>query len=267
MIYYEPHRANPSDGIYYQEDVSLRFFQHLHDSFELIYLQDGNLEVTVGRRSFLLNNGEAILIFPNQIHSIHTPHHSVTQLWIFQNSLVGEFYRTVKGLEPNDPVFSITDTTLLNCLAGKKTSRYRLKAYLYEIISIFDEQCKEYVPRNGKSTEVIGHILTFISEHYTEPITIQDIAKEIGYDYHYLSNLLQKGLHTTFRTLLNEYRISHSKYLLLSSDRTISDIAIECGYDSICSFNRNFKEIADTTPSEYRKNNQMNASDFIFIAP
>ena len=71
MIYYEPHRTNPSDGIYYQEDVSLRFCQHLHDSFELIYLRDGKLEVTVDKRSFSLSRGEAILIFPNQIHSIY----------------------------------------------------------------------------------------------------------------------------------------------------------------------------------------------------
>ena len=255
MIYYEPHRANPSDGIYYQENTCLSFDCHLHDSFELIYLYDGSLEVTVDDRSFLLHSGEAILIFPNQIHSARTLNNSETQLWIFQNSLVGEFYRTAKRYVADHPVFSPHNTELLDKLASQKLCRYRLKSHLYELIAMFDEQCKEYIPRRGKSTEVIGHILTYISEHYADPITIQNIAKELGYDYHYLSNLLQKGLHTTFRTLLNEYRISHSQYLLLSSNRTISDIAIECGYDSQCSFNRNFKEITNTTPSEYRKSN------------
>ena len=51
----------------------------------------------------------------------------------------------------------------------------------------------------------------------------------------------------------NEYRISHAKYLLLCSDQTVSEIAGVCGYASQCSFNRNFKEISDITPSKYRK--------------
>ena len=260
MIFYEFNRANPSNGIYYQENTCIQFRQHLHDSFELIYLRDGTVEITLDDRSFILNGGEAILIFPNQIHRARTVRSSTSQLWIFQNSLVGEFYKTTKKYIPENPIISLNDTTIIDRLADGKTSRYRLKAYLYEFVAMLDEQCNGYVPRQSKSAETIQSILTYISEHHSEPITMQDVAKEIGYNYHYLSNLLQKGLKTTFRALLNEYRISHSQYLLLSSDLSISDIAIECGYDSQCSFNRNFKEITGITPSECRKNNLRSTS-------
>ncbi|MBR6726869.1 MAG: helix-turn-helix transcriptional regulator, partial [Clostridia bacterium] len=87
-------------------------------------------------------------------------------------------------------------------------------------------------------------------------ITMQDVARAIGYDHHYLSNLVQKGLGTTFRTLLNEYRISHAQYLLISGQDTVVSIADACGYDSLCSFNRNFKEITGTTPTAYRNGMQ-----------
>ena len=128
-----------------------------------------------------------------------------------------------------------------------------LKSCLYELVDLLERSGDGYLPRNNKPAEHVGRILTFIARHYAEPITMQDAAREIGYDYHYLSNLLQKSLHTTFRTLLNEYRISHAQNLLLTGEGTIAAVAAECGYDSLCSFNRNFKAITGRTPTEYRE--------------
>ena len=255
MIYYEPERANPAGGAYHQWNYRIGFHEHLHDSYELIYLYEGELEVTVDGHAFLLHGGEAILIFPNQIHSGRTNGYSRTYLCIFQNSLVGEFHRVTGNNVAERPVFSIPDATLIERLSATDSSRYLLKSCLYELIALFEQSCGAYVSRNRKSAEHIGQILTFVAQHHTEPISMQDVAREIGYDYHYLSNLLQKGLHTTFRMLLNEYRVSHAKYLLVTTHRSVSNIATECGYDSLCSFNRNFKQISATTPSEYRKTN------------
>ncbi len=257
MIYYEPERANPSGGIYHQQNINLCFHRHLHDSFELIYIYEGDFEVTVDSRDYILHPGEAILIFPNQIHSAYTRKYSKTYLCIFQNSLIGEFYKTVKNSFADDPVFSIPDRSLIEGILSQNNSRYLLKSYLYKMIALFDNT-KEYKTRHNKPNDHIGQILTFIASHHAKPISIQDVAKIIGYDYHYLSNLLQKNLQVTFRTLLNEYRISHAKFLLITSDKTISNIAVECGYESLCSFNRNFKAIAGMTPSEYQKEAEEN---------
>ena len=61
-----------------------------------------------------------------------------------------------------------------------------------------------------------------------------------------------KNLNTTFRALLNDYRIGKAKYLLDSGTDSIANIAYECGYDSLVSFNRNFKKLTGLTPSQYR---------------
>ena len=261
MILYEPERANPRGGIYHQKNYKIGFHEHLHDSYELIYLYEGELEVVVDGRTFILHGGEAILIFPNQIHSARTNGHSRSYLCIFQNSLVGEFHRLRGSNVAEKPVFTVSDTTLIERLEKTGDSRYMIKSCLYEVIALFEQHCGAYVSRGRKTAEHIGQILTFVAEHRSEPITMQDAAREIGYDYHYLSNLLQKGLHTTFRMLLNEYRVSHAKYLLMTTHRTVSDIASECGYDSLCSFNRNFKSISGMTPSEYRSTNVENPRD------
>jgi AraC-like DNA-binding protein len=253
MIYYEPERANPTNGIYHQRNKNLGYSRHLHDSFEWMYVYEGAVQIHVDDRSFTVEAGQGILIFPNQIHSARTPTHSRTYLCVFQNSLVGEFSRTAKVTAAQNPVFSVPDSSLIERLETADSSRYLLKSCLYEMIDLFERTHGKYLPRSNKPVEHIGKILTFIAKHYAEPITMQDAAREIGYDYHYLSNLLQKSLRTTFRTLLNEYRISHAQYLLLTGSGTVASVASECGYDSLCSFNRNFKAITGKTPTEYRE--------------
>ena len=133
-----------------------------------------------------------------------------------------------------------------------KKKRYLLKSILYDTLYLF-EQAAVYRPRHTHGTELLGSILSLISQRYKEAITMQNVARELGYDHRYLTNLVQKGLHTTFRKLLNEYRIANAKELLTQTDFPIERIAGECGYESLCSFNRNFKELVGTTPSAYRK--------------
>ena len=255
MILYERERANPRNGIYHQWDTDIEFGQHLHDSFEFVYLYEGVLAITVDGRQFILEGGQGLLLFPNQIHAYHTPDHSRSYVCIFEKSLVGEFYRNIKGLVAQTPIFPIQPPKIVEHLSHCGDNRYHLKACLYELVHQF-EQHTAYERRNTKRLEHLGQILNFIADHHTESITMQDVARAIGYDHHYLSNLVQKGLGTTFRTLLNEYRISHAQYLLMSGQDTVVSIADACGYDSLCSFNRNFKEITGTTPTAYRNGTQ-----------
>ena len=52
MIYFEAERANPSGGIYHQKDKNLHFALHLHNSFELIYVLKGQIDITVDDRLY-----------------------------------------------------------------------------------------------------------------------------------------------------------------------------------------------------------------------
>ena len=56
MIYFEAERANPSGGIYHQKDKNLHFALHLHNSFELIYVLKGQLDITVDDRLYQLSS-------------------------------------------------------------------------------------------------------------------------------------------------------------------------------------------------------------------
>ncbi|MBQ2725493.1 MAG: helix-turn-helix transcriptional regulator [Clostridia bacterium] len=253
MLIYESNRVNPSGGIYHQHNTNLEFYRHLHNSFEMIYVFEGTFRCEINGTEHTVDAGHAVLIFPNQIHYAESQWtDNRTYLCIFENDLVNEFYRLIRDTAAEHPVFPIPDPDIISRISGFDGSRYLLKSYLYEIIDLFSRSCSSYLPSRTVGSQQIEAILGFIAEHYAEDIRMQDIAAKIGYDYHYLSTLLQKNLNTTFRTVLNEYRISHAKHLLTATDIEISRISYECGYNSLCSFNRNFKELTQTTPSAYR---------------
>lgn len=60
-------------------------------------------------------------------------------------------------------------------------------------------------------------------------------------------------MNITFTEYLNNYRISQACYLLKNSNQSIGEIAINCGYNSLRTFHRNFRKITEMTPNEYRK--------------
>ena len=153
---------------------------------------------------------------------------------------------------PLCPIFDLEDSSILEKLNDESIDKYLAKSIFYNLIYQFNKNT-DYEEKNTKRLDNYGRILSFISMHYQENITVKDMAREMGYDHRYVTSLIKKGLDTTFRALLNEYRIQNAQYLLATESKSIAEIAYECGYDSLCSFNRNFKEIIGATPKQFRQ--------------
>ena len=252
MIVFESDRDRSDGELYYNRHITdLKSRLHLHNSFELVCVEQGTLTLVLGERRYEVNAGQGVLIFPNQVHGYEGTAPSRSYVGVFSASLVGEFAKKTQKTQPVSPLFDISGLALGARLSSGAKNRYLLKSVLYEMLYRF-EQTAVYTPRTARGTELLGSILAFLAEHYKEPITMQTVARELGYDHRYLTNLVQGGLHTTFRKLLNEYRIENAKHLLQSTAAPVEQIAGECGYEALCSFNRNFKEITGTTPSCFR---------------
>lgn len=252
MITYEGHRSYSGHEIYSQFDENLTFGIHLHNSFELVYVKVGELSVNLDGRDYTVKAGQAMLILPNSIHSYKTEKYSVSALYIFSNRYVHSFYGQIKNKAPLCPIFDLEDPSLLEKLNDESIDKYLAKSIFYNLIYQFNKNT-DYEEKNTKRLDNYGRILSFISMHYQENITVKDVAREMGYDHRYVTSLIKKGLDTTFRALLNEYRIQNAQYLLATESKSIAEIAYECGYDSLCSFNRNFKEIVGATPKQFRQ--------------
>lgn len=252
MITYEGHRSYSGHEIYSQFDENLTFGIHLHNSFELVYVKEGELSVHSDGKDYTVKKGQAMLILPNSVHSYKTEKYSLSALYIFSNRYVHTFYGQIKNKAPLCPIFELEGAGHLEALNDEGIDKYLAKSIFYNVIYQFNKNTG-YEEKNTKLLDNYGKILSFISMHYQENITVKDVAKEMGYDHRYVTSLIKKGLDTTFRALLNEYRVQNAQYLLSTETKNIAEIAYECGYDSLCSFNRNFKEITGITPKQFRQ--------------
>ncbi len=91
-----------------------------------------------------------------------------------------------------------------------------------------------------------------IASHYTEPIRIEDVARAVHLHPNYAMNLFSKHYGISISAYITQHRLAHAQRLLLTSDATISAIALEAGFGSVSRFYSAFKATCGYQPGEYR---------------
>ena len=105
---------------------------------------------------------------------------------------------------------------------------------------------------SNKAYRTIHELRTGMLENYTESYDLKSLAEKSGYSVSRFCELYKQFYHSSPISDLVNIRISHAKNYLLFSDRTISEIAILCGFDSIHYFSNMFKKIVKCSPKQFR---------------
>ena len=109
------------------------------------------------------------------------------------------------------------------------------------------------VSPKAESIPVIDRIKKVVSETISEDITVKDIAVTVGVSYYYMCHLFKKITGITVVDYRNELKISRAKQYLISSDKSLTEIAQLCGFGSSSYFSKIFTRAENISPSEYRK--------------
>jgi AraC-like DNA-binding protein len=107
--------------------------------------------------------------------------------------------------------------------------------------------------RQQTNLEKAEAMACFVARNYTSRIQIKDIAECVGLHPDYAATLFRKTFGSTLNVLITRHRVAHAQRQLVTSDERIVNIAQDSGFDSLSRFNRAFKQLAGTTPRQYRK--------------
>ncbi|MGA0556301.1 helix-turn-helix domain-containing protein [Larkinella sp. VNQ87] len=105
---------------------------------------------------------------------------------------------------------------------------------------------------NEAETERMKRVLDFMLTHFRNEIRVDDIAAVAGMAPAAFCRYFRKRTRKSFVEYLNELRISHARKLLVQSDLSISQVGLECGFNNISHFHRQFKLHNGTTPLKYQ---------------
>lgn len=262
MAIYQPGPIKSKYGFDCEIHRNLAYPAHLHPPMELALIREGTMKIGYDDSGELtLSPGDAALFMPNQIHSFSGREGSTMYSLVFPQELVPAFSALLEHKEPVSPYLR-PSRELLELLYPMETSPIpplRLKGILYLLCSEFLEQCTLVEAASNHS--LLRACLVYIQKHLASPqLSLKTMAHALGYDYHYLSRYLNRALTIPFTRYVRQQRVGHAAYLLQNTARPVCEIAQECGFGCIRTFNQVFLEFTGATPRQLRRQVQEDAA-------
>lgn len=116
------------------------------------------------------------------------------------------------------------------------------------------QQREAHPEETTAGTFIIKTALKYIEEHYTEKLSLSDVADKIYVSQWYLSKLLNRHTDKSFCDIINQTRINRAKELLRDPSLRIHTISEMVGFSDVTHFSRCFKKLEGQSPNEYRNN-------------
>ena len=254
---------------------------HWHSYMQLFYVVEGEMEYQLPSGNYIFRKGEGGFINSNILHKMicrtSSPCFYIEHL--FSPSFIGGYFHSdimIKYVKPvsENPDFDIfkfdnkdpiqqdilKNIQLCYDLFQKKESCYELvvRANLSLLWVSFFKVTATVREHSSKkiSSGRIKAMLLYINEHYQEKITLDQIAEAGACSTRECNRSFKKQLKTSPFGYLNELRLHKASFMLLNSNRSIIEIAEECGFSDSSHFSKSFKTAFNTTPKQYRQENK-----------
>lgn len=229
------------------------FSPMFHPHGELIYLAGGVLSVTVDGEALLLKEGDVAVIFPYLVHSYEASEDADVILVLFdpaETAFDNVFLRTkpVTARASGRFLAPLLERVLYHTRGGRtKTAMGYCNAVLGEFLELVPTKASD---RHSEQGAV--RVLEYLSEHYTDPLTVKSVSDALYVSPSYISKLFSQELKYGFREYLNSLRIQKAVSLLENTDKKIVDVMLDCGFQNQSSFNRIFRDSLGSSPADYR---------------
>jgi len=245
---------------------------HLHDQIELVYVDEGRIDVLIDGKTYVAEKGTTFFI------NSCIPHSTVavcdgTSGTLLQFCREDFFDKSISKISKYLPRFAVLGETPI-VLFDKNSP---IAAAMQNIMTEYDERGNAYeafiisgvysilgyLYRSGILADSASYynthalqkllpVLEYIDQNYGRDITLDQISGEFGLNPSYFSRMFKKSVGSGFTEYLNFIRVCKSEKLLKSTDMSILGIALEVGFSSVSYFNRIFKKIKNCTPTVYR---------------
>lgn len=242
---------------------------HAHESYEIYILIRGTKSYFIESDFFSVNAGEVVLISSEKLHK--TGGYGCYRALI---SFSDEFLRKYFTQTAIDKMLSCFDKNhvkptkeqfdeilkIVNIMLKNQADKIEGDAFLHlaEILKILKES-----PESNKSViEAKGYankIIEYVNSNYASIGGLKDVAEKFYVNKSYLCRLFKRETGMQFTTFLNKIKVRSAVNLLLTTNKSISEIAYLVGFSTSAYFCNIFKKEYAVTPHEYKKRHSLNA--------
>lgn len=242
---------------------------HWHESTELICSIDSHLDVYCGSQKIFLGEKDVVVINSCQIHSV-VPHGDYRNKGIsitfdenyFRSSCQGidEVFFEFAGNENKRREIARDMEAMYSLYKNSDTNSFfyfevnsLLLHITYNLLTYFlVTKTSRIRDLKGKYQDRYRDIMTYIRDHYSEDITLSDIAAYSHLSKDHLSREFKHYVGEGFRDYLTGIRVSKSMGDLINTDLSLLEIAVKHGFNDLRSYNRSFHKYYGMSPAKYR---------------
>ncbi len=241
---------------------------HWHSEFEIIKVLSGCFELYLDNKLIVLNSGECAIINCTATHR-GTPKDCVYECIVFSismlykksNDVIRKYLRPIAHrnvsivVSPTKSTKEIIDSILSVAKEQKYLYELKIHSLLYELFMSFHTEnsvINQESKQNQKQIEKIGELLHWIDKNYSENINLNMLSDIAGLNQKYLCRFFKEYTGRTPIDYINNLRIEAACYEMRHSGLSVTDAALECGFNSISYFTKAFKKYKKVTPTEYR---------------
>jgi AraC-like DNA-binding protein len=227
-------------------------------------MMEGEVKARVDGVEYIVKAGDLLIIFPNQIHEYEKIGKEDSFISIFPVDLWPEFRNIFNNKVPISPVIGnaavnkkfiplfteIVETNkqnppFYNCIM--KGYYLILLSEIFQMTTLVDNKLSDH--------DTIRNILHHCLENYNKDIKLDTMARDLHISKYHISHLFSNKLNMGFNEYIGMLRIADACKLLVSLDKSITEIAYIVGFNSPRSFNRAFLKFVGKTPKQYKNSN------------
>lgn len=250
------------------------FEMHWHTALEIIMPIDNHYDVFSNQGAYHLLPGDILVIPSKEKHKLTAPASGRRFVYLFDpfimkmkgflnlQSLLDHPLLITRNTHPRiyDELYNILIQMQYEYFTEREfaeLSIYGLLLHFFAILGYDHIGSTNSLPtvRPNKKNEYIkkfSELLEYIDTNYTDELKLEDLANRIGFSKYHFSRLFQQYTNSSFVNYVNQRRLKVAEELLLQPELTVTDVAIQSGFNSISTFNRLFRKEKNCTPSEYR---------------
>lgn len=226
---------------------------HFHRAIEMICCINNGKEVFIDGEHYTMNVGDLLFLPPFTVH--HFPQTDKKVLCVVMPVEYSDIFEEAVGDKRLDGNIicdhSITKDIFDHLLKLEYTKNKYIRDGIYRYVLGTLIENSRFVDVGEKSkTSFAIKVLTYLEENYSKKLTLETVAKELGYNRSYFSTVFKKFFHSGFCEYLSSMRVDKSLPLLVNG--TVNEAAESVGFGSLQSYYTAFKRVKGISPAAYK---------------
>jgi AraC-like DNA-binding protein len=265
MAYFETRaftREKPLDA---WESVSFSFRAHWQQEVELMFVLEGSQGVSVGNRRAVLHAGDLAVAGVREVHAYDAASEDgriaiaiVDASFLREQAGWTERHVLVPPFAHRPDLAPQFRTLATEGRTGGPHHAVAMKAAALAVFAALLRmpECglrEEGASASGPDGTVLHRALGYLEARFAEEVTLASLAAHLSLSASHVSRLFRRATGMTFRGYLNHLRVERASAMLRDPDRSITEIAYACGFGSLRTFHRAFRDVAGTTPKRSRR--------------